>query len=83
VNTMPLATMDAYRDHGEPAETVTKEVDEALEHLDALEAAGISLAEVTAQLEIDGVKAFFDSYEALLTALEAKRPSGLGSVSNG
>jgi hypothetical protein len=34
-------------------------------------------------LEIDGVKAFFDSYEALLTALEAKRPSGLGSVSNG
>jgi transaldolase len=83
VNTMPLATMDAYRDHGEPGETVTKEVDEALKHLDALEAAGISLTEITAELEVKGVKAFFDSYEALLAALEEKRSSRMGSVSDG
>jgi len=83
VNTMPRATMDAYRDHGEPAETVTGEVDAALSQLHALEAAGISLTEVTAQLEVDGVKAFFDSYEALLAALEAKRASRLGSSANG
>ena len=40
VNTMPLNTMDAFRDHGSPAETVTVGVDEAAAHLDALETVG-------------------------------------------
>ena len=83
VNTMPLATMDAYRDHGDPAETVTKGADGALRQLDSLEEAGVSLTEITAQLEVDGVKAFFESYEALSAALEEKRVSRLGSFVNG
>lgn len=83
VNTMPFVTMDAYRDHGEPAESVTTEVDESLRHLEALEGTGISMAEVTSRLEADGVKAFFDSYEALLAALEQKRTSGSGSAAHG
>jgi transaldolase len=80
VNTMPLATMEAYRDHGEPAETVTTGVDVALEHLQGLERSGISMAEVTAQLEADGVKAFSESYEALWAAIEAKRALKMGSA---
>jgi transaldolase len=75
VNTMPLGTMDAYRDHGSPAETVTVGVKESWEQLSALEALGISMEEVTAQLERDGVQAFVESFEALGRALEEKRLS--------
>jgi transaldolase len=75
VNTMPLNTIAAYRDHGAPAETVTIGVDEAADHLDALEKVGIDLAEVTEQLEREGVRAFADSFEALRAALEDKRRS--------
>ena len=75
VNTMPLSTMDAYRDHGRPEQTVTTGVEAARAHLDALEEAGISMDEVTAQLEDEGVKAFMASHEALLAALEQKRLS--------
>jgi transaldolase len=73
VNTMPLNTMDVFRDHGRPAETVTVGVEEATVDLAALEAVGISMGEVTAQLEREGVRAFVDSFEALQSALDEKR----------
>ncbi len=73
VNTMPLNTIAAYRDHGAPAETVDKGQAEARTHLERLNSLGISMAEVTAQLEEEGVKAFVDSHEALLAALGEKR----------
>lgn len=73
VNTMPLNTIAAYRDHGRPAETVTAGQAEAGEHLQRLAAVGIDMDEVTTQLEVEGVKAFADSHEALLSALEEKR----------
>lgn len=75
VNTMPLNTMDAFRDHGRPAETVTADVEAAVADLVALEAVGISMGVVTAQLEQDGVRAFVDSFEALQSALDEKRRS--------
>jgi transaldolase/glucose-6-phosphate isomerase len=83
VNTMPLATMDAYRDHGRPAETITDGVDEALRHLKRLEDVGISLPHITAQLEKDGVQAFSDSFEALRIAVEAKRAAEPGWLDEG
>ncbi len=73
VNTMPLNTMDVFRDHGRPAETVTVGAEEAAADLAALEAVGISMGEVTAQLEREGVRAFVDSFEALQSALDEKR----------
>ena len=78
VNTMPLKTMDAFRDHGDPAETVTVDADGAAAHLDALAAAGVDMREVTAELEQDGVQAFAESFEALLTALEEKKRCSKG-----
>jgi transaldolase len=75
VNTMPLSTMDRFRDHGAPAETVTKGVEEAAAHLEALRAAGIDMNEITAKLESDGVQAFADSFTALTAALDDKRQS--------
>lgn len=73
VSTMPLATIDAFRAHGVPAETITAGVDEAAAHLAELQAMGIDMSEVTAALEREGVRAFVDSQEALLAALEEKR----------
>lgn len=73
VNTMPLDTMDAFRDHGRPTEAITGGAEEAAADLDALEAVGISMREVTAQLEREGVRAFAESFEALQMALDEKR----------
>ncbi|OFW68393.1 MAG: transaldolase [Actinobacteria bacterium RBG_13_63_9] len=73
VNTMPLKTMDAFRDHGDPAETITSGGEQAAAHLDALAQTGIDMEDVAAQLERDGVRAFLESHDTLHAALEAKR----------
>jgi transaldolase len=73
VNTMPLNTMAAFRDHGRPAETLTVGAGEAAAHLAALAGSGISLEEVTTELEREGVQTFVDSFELLQVALEEKR----------
>ncbi len=73
VNTMPQVTLDAFRDHGRVAGTLTRDTDEARRQLAELEAEGVSMAEVTAQLESEGVKAFADSFDALRRALDEKR----------
>ncbi len=73
VNTLPLETIDAYRDHGKPAATLDKNIKDAhgvLEHLPSL---GIDIDKVTQQLEDEGVKKFIDAYEALLKTLRQKR----------
>ena len=72
INTMPIKTMDAFRDHGRPAETVTVGVEAAGSYLEALERAGVSMADVTSQLEREGVQAFATSYDELRAALEQK-----------
>ncbi len=72
VNTMPDATVAAFLDHGTVARTIDRAADEARADLDALEAAGIHMADVSAQLEDEGVAAFSKSYDELLQALEDK-----------
>ena len=76
VNTMPDQTIDAFMDHGTVARTVDADLDEARQALADVEAAGVSLDEVTRQLEIDGVKAFSESFDSLLGTIEER----LGSV---
>jgi transaldolase len=80
VNTMPLSTIAAYRDHGRPQVRVTEGWAEARDHLAALEAAGVHMEEVTAQLEQEGVKAFAESHEGLLDSLDEKRRTIEGSA---
>jgi transaldolase len=72
VNTMPPDTFDAYRDHGKPEVRIRQAIAEAPARLAALEASGISLAEVTRFLEEDGVAKFADSYRQLLAGIETK-----------
>ena len=73
VNTLPLATLRAFADHGTAERTIDRNVEGARRVLAEIEAAGVSLKDVTDFLVVDGVKKFSDSYGALLAALEAKR----------
>ena len=78
VNTMPEATLDAVRDHGDIiGDTIVPEYAHANEALAALAAAGIDLDDVVAVLETEGVEKFIASWESLLasvaSALDAAR----------
>ena len=77
VNTMPLSTMEAFRDHGRPVETITEGLDAARAALDAVAAEGISMTDVTSRLEVEGVLAFADSFESLYVAVDEKRAAFL------
>jgi transaldolase len=72
VNTMPPATYDAFRDHGEVAQTLEQNLEVALAQRAALSALGIDLGTVTDQLEIAGINAFIQSFKTLLAAIEVK-----------
>ena len=75
VNTMPPATMDAFRDHVIIARTVDSNVAQAEADLASLEAVGISLEQVTAQLLTEGVASFQRSFDTLLAGLSRKTAS--------
>jgi transaldolase len=72
VNTMPLATLEAFADHGEAERSVDRRVDEAREQLRALGALGIDLDRVTHQLQVEGVEKFVVPFRDLLRCIEEK-----------
>ena len=73
VNTMPPNTLEAFQDHGTIAQTVDQDVDGARADMASLQQLGISMADVTEALEVEGVEKFADSYTQLLDAIEVKR----------
>lgn len=73
VNTMPLVTIEAFRDHGQVDSVLMESLDEADEILAKISGLGIDLEAVTEKLQVDGVKAFTDSYDELLSTLEQKQ----------
>lgn len=75
VNTMPPATLDALRDHGQAASLVDRQLDHADQQVSTLGALGIDLAEITSALKEAGVQSFMKSYDGLLAALASKRAS--------
>ncbi len=70
VDTMPPATIDAFRDHGKVRNSLSEDVPAAQKVMDDLASAGISMKEVTDQLTQEGVKLFADAFEKLLAAVE-------------
>ncbi len=82
VNTMPPATMDAYRDHGKPRASLAENVAAAKTVMDALPVAGISIDAVTAKLVDDGVRLFADAADQLYAAVQKKRRTVLGPKLN-
>jgi transaldolase/glucose-6-phosphate isomerase len=75
VNTMPPQTMDAFRDHGVVADTLSGKEAEAREVLSDLGALDIGLEEVCGKLTRDGVESFTDSFRKLLAAIERRLSS--------
>jgi transaldolase/glucose-6-phosphate isomerase len=77
VDTVPPQTLDAFRDHGRARVTITEQVDEARQHITRLNALGITMDQVTQELEEEGVKAFTDAFEALLHTIETRRAQAI------
>ena len=73
VNTMPLETLAAFRDHGTVADTLTADVGLARAQVQQMESLGINLSEVGDQLQGEGVKLFWASYDRLFASLDEKR----------
>ena len=76
VNTLPPATLAAFKDHGAVAETLTRDMPGFLppdEALDKLAELGVDLSQVTARLQDDGVDAFIEAFETLISQVAAKR----------
>jgi transaldolase/glucose-6-phosphate isomerase len=80
VNTMPPATMDAFRDHGHVRPSLAEDLEGARHVLAEAERLGLDLAGVTKHLVEDGVKQFSDAADALLLAVAQKRAKLLGST---
>jgi len=77
VNTMPPATIEAFRDHGEVTRTVDASFSAAERTIADLAAVGIDLHEVTEKLLVDGLASFQKSFDSLTAGLE-KKSSALG-----
>jgi transaldolase/glucose-6-phosphate isomerase len=70
VNTIPPATFDAFRDHGQPRETLTVDIEGAKQVMQSLAEAGISIDTITDKLTDDGVRLFEEAFDKLLAAVE-------------
>jgi transaldolase/glucose-6-phosphate isomerase len=75
VNTMPPKTMDAFRDHGTAAETITQDVDAAKHVLAEAERLGLDLNGVTGKLVEEGVASFVKAFDDLLGSIAKKQPA--------
>jgi transaldolase len=72
INTMPQATLRAFAEHGEVSDTISAVAGAAQATLCRAQDAGIDLDAITDQLEREGVRSFWDSYQELLACVEAK-----------
>lgn len=72
VNTMPLATVEAFADHGAARSTVDQDVEQAVADLAALRGLGIDMDAVTDQLQREGVEKFARSFAGMLKVVDAK-----------
>jgi len=77
VNTVPPATLEAFRDHGKVEITLTKGVEEARETLAQLESQGVSMDIAAQEIEEEGVKSFAESFAHLLATIEARRKAAI------
>ena len=80
VNTVPPATLEAFRDHGVASMTIMRDLEEAQNAIDQLESAGISMDTVTQELEDEGVKAFSEAFEQLLKTIDERRNAAASSL---
>ena len=73
INTVPIETLTAYRDHGHPEPSLDQMVPEAYQWLDDLSSVRIDLGAVTQQLEDEGVEKFIVAFDQLMASLKEKK----------
>jgi len=73
VNTVPMETLNAYRDHGDPKPRLEEDLDEARRVMEQLPSLDIDIERVTRQLEDQGVEKFNQPYDRLMKSLGKKR----------
>ena len=81
VNTAPMETLDAYRDHGEPKPRLEQDAKEASRVLEQLPELGISIDQATRQLEDEGVDKFIKPFDKLMETLAQRSPRPLTRTS--
>lgn len=79
VDTVPLETLAAYRDHGEPAPRLANGIANASRTLRRLSEVGIDLDVTTQQLEDEGVKKFTQAFDVLMQTLKEKQAQTLST----
>ncbi len=72
VNTIPPATLDAFRDHGEARASLESGIEEAKGVMAQLEAGGVSIDKITSDLVTQGVKLFAEPFDKLLNTVDPK-----------
>jgi transaldolase / glucose-6-phosphate isomerase len=75
VDTIPPATLDAFRDHGKPRQSLTEDLPSAHKTMETAAKLGISMKEVTDKLTDDGVRLFSEAFDKLLAAVEKSSKS--------
>jgi len=73
VDTMPLETVENFRDHGRVSRTIEDDIQQAKDEFSALEKVGIHYDQVTKQLQDEGVQKFADSFHELIKGIESKK----------
>lgn len=76
INTLPLATLDAYRDHGRPQIRIEEAIETAADTLHGLTAVGINMHTVDDALEEEGIRKFVEPYQSLLATLDRLHHAG-------
>jgi transaldolase len=80
INTIPLETLNAYRDHGNPALRLEDDLEGTERVLQHLAETGIDLDTVTSQLENEGIEKFVKPFDNLIQALERKKNETAGAT---
>jgi transaldolase len=73
VNTLPIETIDAFRDHGNAEETLTQNIDEANKAMEELKEKGIDIDQITQKLEDEGIDKFNQAYEKLIKSIDDQK----------
>jgi len=72
VNTIPLATLEAYADHGNPSNRIEEGLEEARALMSQLEEVGIDMQQVTDELIVEGVDSFSAAFDKVLDSIRIK-----------
>jgi transaldolase/glucose-6-phosphate isomerase len=80
VNTVPPQTLQAFGEHGKALVTILDDLDGARQTLADIESLGISMDNVTVELEAEGVKSFADAFTALLKTIDERRSAAVSAL---